>query len=88
MATLSTLQKKLGFRPDKLARARYCSTMSAAEIIDELPKLSEADLRLVRQRFVELAAKNEDVGLCDQTALDGASMLDRMEEEDALRQSR
>jgi len=62
--------------------------VSASEIIKELPKLSAAELRLVRQRLVELAAENRDVEICDQAALDGALMLDRMEEEDARRQSR
>ena len=62
--------------------------MSAAEIINELPKLTEAELRLVRQRLVEIAAQNQDVELCNQAALDGAMMLERMEDDDAHRQSR
>jgi hypothetical protein len=57
--------------------------MSAAEIIDELPKLSELDRRAVREKLLELAADNEDVRLCDQAALQGALMLDRLEEEHA-----
>ena len=62
--------------------------MSAAEIINELPKLTEAELRLVRQRLLEIAAQNEDIALCNQAAQDGAMMLDRLEERDADRQSR
>jgi hypothetical protein len=31
---------------------------------------------------------SEDIAICDQAALDGALMLDRMEEDDARRQSR
>ena len=62
--------------------------MSATEIISELPKLSEADLRAVRQRLLELASENEEVASCNQAALDGALLLDRMEAEDALRQPR
>ncbi len=62
--------------------------MSAMEIINELPNLSEAELRSVRQRLLELAAQNEDIKLCDQAALEGAAMLDRMEEDDARRQGR
>jgi hypothetical protein len=62
--------------------------MSATEIINELPKLTEAELRSIRQRLLELAAQNEDVALCDQAALEGAMMLDRMEEDDARRQRR
>ncbi|MGA2177259.1 MAG: hypothetical protein ABSH38_19970 [Verrucomicrobiota bacterium] len=62
--------------------------MSATEIINELPKLSEAELRSVRQRLLELAAHNEDIALCDQAAAEGAALLDRMEEDDARRQRR
>jgi hypothetical protein len=62
--------------------------VSAAEIINELPKLSEAELRLVRRRLLELAAQNQDVELCNQAALEGAVMLDRMEDDDARRQPR
>jgi len=53
--------------------------MSATDIINELPNLTEAELRSVRQRLLELAAHNEDIALCDQAALDGAVMLDRMD---------
>jgi len=62
--------------------------MSATEIINELPKLTEAERRAVRQKLSELAAQNEDIELCNQAALEGALMLDRMEEEDARRQQR
>ena len=62
--------------------------MSATEIINELPKLTEAERRAVRQKLSELAAQHEDIELCNQTALEGALMLDRMEEEDARRQQR
>ena len=62
--------------------------MSATEIIKELPKLTEAELRSVRQRLLELAAQNRDIEVCDQAALAGAALLDRMEEDDARRQGR
>lgn len=62
--------------------------MSSAEIIRELPKLTETERRAVRQKLVELAAENEEIAASDQAALDGALMLDRMEEEDARRKSR
>ena len=62
--------------------------MSATEILNELPNLTEVERRAVRQKLVELAAENESVALCDQAALEGALMLDRMEEEDARRKSR
>jgi len=53
--------------------------MSAAEIIEELPKLTEAERRAVRQKLLELAEQNEDIALCSQSALEGALLLDRME---------
>ncbi len=62
--------------------------MSATEILNELPKLTDAERRAVRQKMVELAAENEAVAWCDQAALEGAMMLDRMEEEDARPQPR
>ena len=62
--------------------------MSATEIINELPKLTEAERRAIRQKLSELAAQNEDIELCNQTAIEGAMMLDRMEEEDARRKKR
>ena len=71
-----------------LAGGTILATVSATEIINELPKLTDAELRLVRQRLLELAAQNQDIELCNQAALDGAMMLDRMEDDDARRQSR
>ena len=62
--------------------------MSAQEIIRELPKLSEADRRAVRDMLLAIANENPDVALCNQTAHEGAMMFDRMEDEDARRQSR
>ena len=62
--------------------------MSATEIIKELPKLSEPDRRAIREVLLEIANENPDIALCNQAALEGAQVLDRMEEEDARRQSR
>jgi hypothetical protein len=62
--------------------------MSASEVLSELPKLTEAERRAVRQKLSELAAENVEIALCDQAALEGATMLDRMEEEDARHQQR
>jgi hypothetical protein len=62
--------------------------MSATEIIKELPRLSEADRRAIREVLLEIANANPDVALCNQTALEGAMMLDRMEDNDAHRKSR
>jgi len=73
--------------PDKFADRRYNFAVSASEIIKELPKLSEAERRAVREGLLEIANQDADVALCNQTALDGALMLDRMQDEDAWRQS-
>jgi len=62
--------------------------MSATDIIKELPKLTEAERRHIREVLLEIANENPDVALCNQTALEGAMMLDRMEDDDARRKSR
>jgi len=62
--------------------------MSATDIIKELPRLTESDRRHIREVLLEIANENPDVALCNQTALDGAMMLDRMEDDDARRKSR
>ena len=62
--------------------------VSGAEIIQALPKPSPAERRAVRRVLSDLAAKEEDVQLCNQVATEAAMMFDRMEEEDARRQQR
>ena len=62
--------------------------MSAAEILSELPKLTEAERRAVRQRLLELSEENEAVALCNQAAVDGAIILDQIEEDHVRRHSR
>ena len=61
--------------------------MSASEILQVLPKLTEAERRAVREKLLELAAADKTVALCDQAAAEGAMMFDRMEGEDARRKS-
>ena len=73
--------------PDKIANEGYDLAVSASEIIQELPKLSDAERRAIRKGLLKIANQDSDVALCNQTALDGALMLDRMEDEDARRQS-
>ncbi len=73
--------------PDKLPTGIIISPVSASDIIKELPKLSEAERRAIREGLLEIANQDPDVALCNQAALDGALMLDRMEDEDARRQS-
>ena len=62
--------------------------MSASEIIKELPKLSETDRRAIREVLLEIANQDRDVSLCNKAALEGALMLERMEDEDARPQPR
>jgi hypothetical protein len=57
--------------------------VSGAEIIKELPNLSAADRRSIREVLLEIDNQNPDVALCNQAAVDGAMMFDRMEDEDA-----
>ncbi len=73
--------------PDKLLTEGYNFSVSVSEIIKELPKLTEAERRAVCEGLLEIANQDADVALCNQTALDGALMFDRMEDEDARRQS-
>ncbi len=63
----------------------YIGFMSAAEIINELPKLSEPERRAIRQVLLEIANRDEDIAICNQTPLDGALMLDRLENDDSVR---
>ena len=62
--------------------------MSATEIIKEIPKLTEIERRAIRQMLLDVANQDEDVAACNQSALEGAVMLDRLEDEDAQRKTR
>ena len=53
--------------------------MSTAQIIDELPKLTPADLLAVRRKLIEISGENERVAHCDAAALEGAQLLDQLE---------
>jgi hypothetical protein len=55
--------------------------VSASEIIKELPKLSEAERRAIREGLLEIANQESDVALCNQAALEGALIVDRTENE-------
>ena len=59
--------------------------MSVAEIVTELPKLTPAELRIVRRKLMEICEEDSDVAMADAAALAGAQMLDRMEAEDDAR---
>lgn len=62
--------------------------MSAAEIIKELPKLTEADRRAIRDMLIEIANQDPYVAAGNQSALEGAMMLDRMEDDDGRSHTR
>ena len=56
--------------------------------MEQIPKLTEAERRAIRQVLLDLANPDPDVASCNESALEGAKMLDRMEDEDAQRRSR
>jgi hypothetical protein len=55
--------------------------MSAAQIIDELAKLTPADLLAVRRKLIGISEENEGVALCHAAAFEGAQLLDKLEAE-------
>ena len=62
--------------------------MSAAEIIKELPKLTDDELRAVARRLVELrSGQDDEVQLLDALMLAGMAEMDRREGEDAQTKS-
>jgi hypothetical protein len=58
------------------------STVSRAEIISEIPKLSHADRREIVRRLIEAEEDARKLADCDQRALERFQMLDAMEAED------
>jgi hypothetical protein len=50
--------------------------MSTAEIIRELPRLTESERREVREKLLELIRQDEDMRACDEAAIEGARLLD------------
>jgi hypothetical protein len=54
--------------------------MSAAEIIQELPKLTEAERREVLNKLRELAVQDEEIRGCNATVREQTGALDRLEE--------
>ena len=65
------------------ATCRYIAVMSAMDIIKELPRLTEAERRAIRQVLLDIANQDADVAACNRSALEGAMMLDRLEDQDA-----
>jgi len=62
--------------------------VSAIEIIKELPRLTDQERRAIRQVLLDIANQDDDVAACNQAALEGAMLLDRLENEDAQRKPR
>ena len=58
--------------------------MSLAEILDELPRLTHEERRLLCRRALAVD-EAEDVAAIEHIAAEGFAMLDRMEAEDAAR---
>ena len=58
--------------------------MSLADILDELPRLTHEERRLLCRRALAVD-EAEDVAAIEHTAAEGFAMLDRMEAEDAAR---
>ena len=56
--------------------------MSMIEIIEELPKLTHHQRRELCQRIIALETEQADLAICDQSALESFSLLDKMEAED------
>ncbi len=57
--------------------------MSVTEIIQEIPRLSLAERRLLAAKIVELEPERETLEMCDHLAGEAMQVLDRMEDEDA-----
>ena len=58
--------------------------MSLTEILDELPRLTHEERRLLCRRALALDEES-DVAALEQTAAEGFALLDRMEAEDTAR---
>ena len=48
--------------------------MSVAEILNELPNLTPADLLVVRRKLMELAEENSEMAPCDASAPEGVQI--------------
>ena len=59
--------------------------MSVAEIIQEIPRLSLPERRLLAIKLTELEPGRDILEACDQLADQALQVLDRMEEEDGRR---
>ena len=62
--------------------------MSTAEIIEELPRLTETERRAITRRILELEAERSELELATENAEAGFREMDRMEAEDAKAKAR
>ncbi len=62
--------------------------MSLVEIIEELPRLTLAQRRVLCAKIQELESEHTELELCNQVADEALLILDQMEEKDARRTSR
>jgi hypothetical protein len=66
---------------DRLSFHLYFPSMSSAEIISEIPKLSHEARREIMRRIIDVEQDAVTLAECDQRALDRFQLLDRMEAE-------
>ena len=59
--------------------------MSVAEIMQEIPRLSLPERRMLANKLLELEPGRETLDMCDQLTDEALQTLDRMEEDDARR---
>lgn len=56
--------------------------MSFAEILEEIPKLSNSERREICLQVLSLEAESNDLAICDHVASEGFALLEEMEAED------
>lgn len=59
--------------------------MSLTEIIQEIPRLSLPERRILTNKLLELEPGREDIEMCNEVADQALQILDRMEDEDVRR---
>lgn len=59
--------------------------MSVTEIMQEIPRLSLLERRMLTSKLLELEPGRDVLEQCDQLADEALQILDRMEEDDARR---
>ncbi len=57
--------------------------MTVEQVIEELPRLSYQDRRVLCRKIIEIESEEEDIAMCEENARQGFAMLDEMEAEDA-----